>query len=127
MWKWILLIALTLGGASVIAGGGQDATGTWKAIVQGRNGPQESTFVLKVEGGKVTGSLNGMRGSRPISDGKIEGDRISFSINTDFGVIRYSGVVKGDEMKMTLTAGEGQFTLDFEAHRVPAVRFAYVP
>ncbi len=82
-------------------------------------GSQINTFVLKVEGDKLTGTLsNDMMGSQQITGGKIDGDKVSFSVNSDFGVITYAGTVKGDTLKLTLTAGDGQFTLEISASRV---------
>ena len=100
--------------------GQENAAGTWKATMETPNGAAENTFVLAVDGAKVTGSISGMMGTVPITDGKLDGDKISFSINTDFGTISYSGTVKGDEMKLTLSAGGGQFTFDLVAHRAKA-------
>ncbi len=61
-----------------------------------------------------------MMGAVQITDGKMDCERISFSINTDFGTISCSGTFKGDEMKLTLSAGGGQFTFDLVAHRARA-------
>ena len=99
----------------------EDANGTWKATIETPQGAMENTFLLKIDGGKVTGTISSqMMGSQQISDGKIDGDKITFSITSDFGVISYSGTIKGDDMKLTLTVGGGQFTLDLTAKRVKA-------
>ena len=81
-------------------------------------GAQVNTFVLKADGDKLTGTLsNEMMGSQQITDGKVDGDKITFSITSDFGVIKYVGTVKGDTLKLTMTVGDGQFTLDINATR----------
>jgi hypothetical protein len=112
MLAFAAVLALTFS-----AFGQENAAGTWKATLDTPDGPQESTFVLKVEGSKLTGTISGGLGTIEIQEGKIDGDKVSFGIDTDFGLISYAGTVKGDEMKLTLSAGEGQFTLDFVAHR----------
>lgn len=90
----------------VIAAFAADIAGTWKASVETPNGTFESTFVLKVDGAKLTGSVTtGQMGESPISDGKVDGDNISFTVkregpNGEF-VINYKGTVSGDELKMT--------------------------
>ena len=117
MSKWILLFAAVLG-LTLSAFGDEMVAGTWKGTLETPNGAQENTFVLKVDGEKLTGSIASQMGTIDITDGKVDGDKVSFAINTDFGLINYSGAVKGDEMKLTLSAGGGQFTLDFVAHRV---------
>lgn len=117
MRKWIVLMAMVLG-LSFAALAEENAAGTWKASIDTPNGAMESTFVIRLDGNKVTGSItSGMMGTQQISDGKLDGDKISFSITTDFGAISYAGTVKGDDMKLTLTAGGGQFTFDITAHR----------
>ena len=116
MRKWILLFVAVLG-LTLSAFGDEMVAGTWKGTLETPNGAQENTFVLKVDGEKLTGSITSQMGTMEISDGKVDGDKVSFAISTDFGLINYSGAVKGDEMKLTLSAGGGQFTLDFVAHR----------
>ena len=112
-----VLIAILAFSFSALAA--EDANGTWKATLETPQGAMENTFLLKIDGGKVTGTISSqMMGSQQISDGKIDGDKITFSITSDFGVISYSGTIKGDDMKLTLTVGGGQFTLDLTAKRV---------
>ena len=80
--KWLLvLIALFAFTASAA-----DITGTWKAstAATGRN-TFETTFVFKVDGAKVTGTTsNQMMGETPISEGKIDGDNLSFAGERQF-------------------------------------------
>jgi hypothetical protein len=116
MRKALVMIIAVCGLASMVMA--EDATGTWKATLDTPNGAEETTIVLKAEGDKVTGAVSsGMLGERPISDGKVDGGKIAFSINSDFGLIAYAGTIQGDDMKLTLTVGDGQFTLDFVAKR----------
>lgn len=90
-----------------------DATGTWKADVPGRNGTTETTFVLKVEGGAVTGSIDAGRGAAPIAEGKVDGDTITFVQEfpgRDGGPARkitYTGKVSGDHIDFTRDTGRG--------------------
>lgn len=97
-----------------IAAFAADVTGTWTAEVPGRGGnTATTTFTFKVDGSKLTGSVDGGRGgSQPISDGKVDGDNISFAQNLSFGgndvTISYKGVVKGNTIEMTReVAGRG--------------------
>jgi hypothetical protein len=80
-----------------------DVTGKWVAQVQGRNGMTENTFNLKVDGTALTGSLTTPQGETQISEGKVNGDEISFVIVRKFGEnemkILYKGKVSGDEIK----------------------------
>jgi hypothetical protein len=118
MKKLIVMLTVLLG-FSFMALAAEDATGNWKASIETPNGTQVQTFALKMDGDKVTGTIGSeMLGSLVIADGKMDGDKISFSINTDYGVIRYAGTVSGDTMKLTITVGDGQFTFDISAARV---------
>src|SRR5436309_6759826 len=89
-----LLITTTILLALAFAAVAADVTGKWVAQVAGRNGTQEMTFNLKVDGGKLTGTVTGGGGGRgrrgggggggaaqpaPITDGKIDGDNVSFT------------------------------------------------
>jgi hypothetical protein len=101
-----------------------DISGNWKATAEGPNGSMERTFTFKVEGNKVTGeTTSSMLGKSTITDGKIEGDTVTFSITADFGgnemKIDYKGKISGDEIKLTSTtaAAEGQ-SIEWVAKRV---------
>jgi hypothetical protein len=81
-----------------------DATGKWTAQVPGRDGQtRETTFNLKAEGEKLTGTMSGRNGDMPIADGKIKGDEVSFNMTFNFQgnpmKVEYTGKVVGDEIK----------------------------
>jgi hypothetical protein len=91
-----------------------DVSGKWVAQVPGRGGQtRETTFNFKVDGGKLTGTVSGMQGDNPISDGKVSGEDISFTVALSFNgndiKMNYKGKVAGDEIKFTRTVeGGGQ-------------------
>lgn len=102
---------------------GADVTGKWVASVEGRNGQtREVTYNLKSEGSALTGTVTGMRGDMEISDGKIEGDKISFKTKAEFNgntfVMTYQGVVSGDELKLTQTREGSDRSREITAKRV---------
>lgn len=81
--------------------------GKWIASVQGREGKaRETTFVFKAEGATLTGTVTTPRGERPISDGKINGDEISFTVITGGGdnpvKQLYKGKISGNEIQFTV-------------------------
>jgi hypothetical protein len=94
--------------------------GNWKATIETPDGSHEQTFEFKMDGGKLTGTVGSEMGSLPIGDGKLDGDRISFSARSEQFALRYSGTVSGDTMKLTVTVGDGQFTFNANATRVKA-------
>lgn len=88
-----------------------DIDGTWTAQVQGRNGPQTQTLTLKADGATLKGSLDGGRGAADISNGKIAGADVSFSLVREFNgntvTQEYKGTLAGGELKLTVTGGRG--------------------
>ena len=119
--KKLIVVVMAILGLSFAALAAEDATGNWKATIDTPNGAQIQTFALKADGGKVTGTIGSeMLGSLQIAEGKMDGDKISFSTSSDYGVIRYAGTVSGDTMKLTITVGDGQFTFDITATRLKA-------
>lgn len=85
-----------------------DVTGNWKATAEGPNGAMERTFVFKAEGAKLTGeTVSSVVGKSEITEGKIDGDNLSFVINVKFQdnemKLNYKGkVVNKDEIKLTV-------------------------
>jgi hypothetical protein len=100
-----------------------DIAGTWKAAIETPNGTFESTFVFKVDGSKVTGTTsNQMIGEVPISEGKIEGENLSFILvmNRDGQEFKlnYKGKVAGSEIKLTVVIPGGDRTFEMTAKKV---------
>ena len=92
---------------------GADVSGQWTGQVPGRDGQTtESTFTFKVDGSTLTGSVSTPRGERPIEEGKISGDEISFSQTLEMGgnkmKILYKGKVSDSEIKFTRQREGGQ-------------------
>ncbi|MDQ1469184.1 MAG: hypothetical protein QOJ99_664 [Bryobacterales bacterium] len=97
-----------------------DVTGKWTAESPGRNGtPQVTTFEFKPEGAKLEGSVTSTRGGNPmttpITDGKVDGDTISFSqtltMQGNEVKLTYTGKVKGDTIELTREGGRGPQTM----------------
>ena len=115
--KWLpvpmMVFALTLCAA--------DVAGTWKATLETPKGSLENTFVFKTDGAKLFGTLsNELLGEVPISDGKVDGDNLSFNITAlrdgnEYKVM-YKGKMDGKEMKLTMTFPGG--TMDLTAKKV---------
>src|SRR5258706_2670252 len=84
--------------ASLVAFGA-DVNGKWVGEGGGKGGPQ--TFTFKADGGKLTGSQEGRNGPIEISNGKIDGDSVSFTVVRDMGdkgkvTTSYNGKVERD-------------------------------
>jgi hypothetical protein len=97
-----------------------DVTGKWTAETEGRDGQKRVlTFDLKADGEKLTGTVNSQRGERPIIEGKVSGDEVSFAVEMEFNgekrKIPYTGKIVGSEMKMK--SGSGERIREFTAKR----------
>lgn len=90
-----------------------DVTGKWTAEMPGRGGQtQQMTINLKADGNTLTGTVGGPRGDTDISDGKIDGDTITFSVVREFNgnsmKMNYTGKVSGDTIQFKVEREGGQ-------------------
>jgi hypothetical protein len=93
-----------------------DATGKWAGETPGRNGNQPITFNLKASGSTLTGTITTAQGETPISDGKVDGDTITFTqtIQGRDGTpnkLTYTGKVSADSIELTREGGRGPVTI----------------
>jgi hypothetical protein len=81
-----------------------DITGTWKGVFQGPEGGMDMTFTFKQEGTKLTGTVQPPNmDAVPFSDGKVEGDKLSFIVTVGDGSmkIHHDGtIVSATEIKL---------------------------
>jgi hypothetical protein len=83
-----------------------DIDGKWTGTIKGMDIPIE--FKFKAEGKTLTGFHIVQEKETAIKDGKIDGDKISFTVTLDMGKFDHKGVVTGDGIKMTYDDGAGQ-------------------
>jgi len=83
-----------------------DVTGKWSGEFSGPNGSITLTYDLKQDGAKLTGSTQGPAGSIEIQNGKVDGDKITFTISFEGQngamTITEEGVVSGDEITLNM-------------------------
>jgi hypothetical protein len=102
-----IVLVTALLGIFAVAAVAADVAGKWTAEAPGRDGNSvTNTFVFKVDGAKLTGTLDNGSGSPvEIAEGKVEGDTISFHVVRSFGgndiKIAFKGKVSGSEIKFT--------------------------
>lgn len=108
----LFLLAAMLFATTMLAA---DVTGKWTAEVPGRNGQTRTqTFDLKADGASLTGTVSaGQMGDTKISDGKVDGDTISFSVVREFN---------GNSMKINYTGKVSGETIQFKSQREGADR-----
>jgi hypothetical protein len=96
-----------------------DITGKWTASQEGRDGtPRVTTFTFKQAGTALTGTImapgrGGQAGmERPIADGKVDGDTVTFTISQQGRdgaeqKITYTGKIANNEITFTRSGGGG--------------------
>ncbi len=90
---------------------GADVAGKWKASIEGQDGPREVMFTFQVTDGKLTGTATGPQGEAPITEGKVEGDKVSFTVESGQFKAVMTGTVTGDDLKLTGQVGDRNFEL----------------
>ncbi len=97
-----IALALLLASSPVFAAG---VDGKWTGSIDSPNGPVQVNYEFKSEGAKITGTTMGPDGSTiALKNVKVDGDKISFSLELDFGqgptTFNYTGVIQADQMKL---------------------------
>ena len=112
MMKKLVLATLFFAVSSAVALAA-DFNGKWTGDVQGRNGnTQTLTFDFHVDGTTLTGKITTPRGDEDITNGKVDGDNVSFDQVLNFNgnsiTISYQGKAAADgTINFTRTFGGG--------------------
>ena len=83
-----------------------DADGKWEGSIETPMGTIPVGFDFKTDGAALTGTSLGPEGAGiPIKNGKVEGNKISFSVDLDFGgmaiTLNYTGTAAPDKIAFT--------------------------
>ena len=107
LWA-ILLIVL-----SALPALAADVTGTWTMEDKDpRDGSAvKAAYVFKQEGVKLTGTIEISVGNEETCNlhGKVDGDKISFTVTFSDATYTLSGTIEGDEMKVTMKSDDPNF------------------
>jgi len=108
-----LILGLLLLAAPAFAA---DVDGKWTGTMSTPGGDFPLTFTFKADGAKLTGSMTGMDGMEiPITNGKVDGNQISYTVTIDFGGMAlemiYKGVVTPAEIKLDMSVFDMPFQL----------------
>src|SRR5690606_33456758 len=94
MTKKIFILLFFLGCMTSFAQSKID--GKWKGTREGQNGPMELNYTFKVEGDKLTGTTSTPRGENPIENGKVNGNKFSYTMSFGDMTIEYNGEFVSD-------------------------------
>ena len=94
----VAMMAFTLNAAEI--------AGVWIGTVDTQMGAMELTITIQAGSG-VEGNLKSNMVEGKIVNGKLDGDDISFQVDSSYGMLGFEGTVAGDEMKLTMTGTTG--------------------
>jgi hypothetical protein len=104
-----------------------DVTGSWTAEMTTPTGDSfQLGFTFKQDGAALTGTVQGPQGDAiAISDGKVDGDKISFKVSFNGTTISHDGTVSadGNQIKLNTKSDSG----DFPAHDMTLKRVKDAP
>lgn len=85
-----------------------DMTGKWTTTIKAPDGTDYPlTFDFKQDGAKLTGTVTGPQGDPlAIENGKVDGDKFSFSVSFNNITITHDGAISGDEIKMSTKSSD---------------------
>ena len=119
MKKLLCICAALMMAFGALTAHAADVTGSWNGEFKGPDGNGfQITFTFKQDGTALTGTVAGPQGDPiAISDGKVDGDKISFKVSFNGMTISHEGsltksadgTVNGDEIKLTSKADSGDF------------------
>jgi hypothetical protein len=81
-----------------------DVSGTWTGSMAFGDQQIALSYTFKQDGAKLTGSVTGPGGELPLAEGKVEGDKLSFSVTVDMNgapsKFMSTGTIKGEEIEL---------------------------
>ena len=106
-----LCAALMMAFTAASAFAASDVTGTWTGNMVGPNGDSMPiTFTFKLDGDQLPGTVASPMGDpMEITEGKVDGDNISFNVSFNGMTIKHEGVIAADTIKLTSKSDNGAF------------------
>ena len=106
MRNFLRMVGLVAFLAVLLAANAADASGTWKGAFDFEGSNVPLTFHFTVANGAIRGTVEGLPTTpAEIHEGKLDGDTVSFWVNTDYQGQTYKLVYKGK-----ISAGQIAFT-----------------
>ncbi|HSX55069.1 MAG TPA: hypothetical protein VLG14_07215 [Sphingomonas sp.] len=90
--------------------------GSWDTVAHTPMGDQKATLTVNSNGDSFTGSYSGALGSTEIQNGKVDGDKLMWSLDITVPMpmtLTCEATVDGDKLTGTVTAGAfGAFPME---------------
>lgn len=103
MKRTIFLTLILAGCISICLAAFECVGGTWKSVFNAPDGNQYPlTYNFKIDGNKLTGTLDAVGETTPIDSGKVYGDSLSFSVTVQGVEYDHKGIyhTAGDSISM---------------------------
>jgi hypothetical protein len=118
--SWSATLIAKSGVEPAVAPSSPNVTGEWKGAFDFNGSSVPLTFHLTGSGGTVTGTVEGLPTTpAEIHDGKIDGDTVSFWVNTDYEgqtyKLVYTGKISADGIKFTFGTDDGSWGTELTA------------
>ncbi|NLD37793.1 MAG: hypothetical protein GX654_13080 [Desulfatiglans sp.] len=94
-----------------------DISGSWVGKIDN----SDIRMILKVDGSTLTGKLMLHTIGMPLTDGKIDGNKISLIMDVGWKLIPWDGIIDGDKMHVTTTYFQGK-SYTFVLNKTSSVR-----
>ncbi len=85
-----------------------EVDGTWDCSTASPMGEQKMALTVKRDGDRFTGDMSGALGALPVTDGRVEGDTLSWTmeVTMPFPIrIGCQATISGDTLNGTATVG----------------------
>jgi hypothetical protein len=107
---WMAATIILLAAGIAIAATQESAIdGRWQGTLNGANGSFIMTYTFKAEGQVLTGREESPIVSRSISEGKVNGEKISFKTTVNGNSVEHEGTVSGDTIQLKSHGSYGEF------------------
>lgn len=89
-----------------------DVTGKWETTRETPRGTMTTTFTFEQDGSKLIGTASSPRGDQEITNGSVEGNKVTFTLVMTMGEntveMTYTGTVEGDTITGTMQTPRGE-------------------
>jgi hypothetical protein len=112
------MLGLCLLLSSIVWARGESLAGTWVATVDQSGSKHTFTFVFEVKENTFSGTVSlDDRESYPVTDGKIDGNKITFKAGPPNDLAYINGTISGDVLQMDLNDPDGKYQFSLIAKR----------
>ena len=82
-----------------------DISGKWTGAIKTPNGSFPLNYTFKVDGDKLTGTVDSRQGAEPISNGKVSETELSFTLDFNGTTVTHTGKIYPDSIGLDIDFG----------------------